>query len=278
MLKVLANQGFDAIKGLGGYIVLADGNYEIMHRTYVYAPAVEGAGLERYLLAARMLDFPNAGMLTPQNWVPRDLATYFSFNWNIQKAFYSAESLVNEIAGADVFQDVLDSIKTDINGPQIDIEKDLIAHLGTRATLISDYREPITPKSERMLFAIEVINPAAVMKTVNRAMESDPAAKKRIFGELIIWEILNEDPYETNTLQIDGPGGFGFGGLPEDEPEEDEGVGEWGIAGGRVYATALGAMTLEVYYRFRRVQEWNTNRPVARERRKGVRGKKGPRG
>ena len=31
-------------------------------------------------------------------------------------------------------------------------------------------------------------------------------------------------------------------------------VGEWGAAGGRVYATALGAMTLEVYYRFARQQ------------------------
>ncbi|HIG05485.1 MAG TPA: hypothetical protein EYQ08_07115 [Planctomycetes bacterium] len=29
-------------------------------------------------------------------------------------------------------------------------------------------------------------------------------------------------------------------------------VGEWGIAGGRVYNTAIGAMTLEVYYRFAR--------------------------
>ena len=32
-------------------------------------------------------------------------------------------------------------------------------------------------------------------------------------------------------------------------------IGEWGVAGGRVYATALGAMTLEVYYRFRRMRE-----------------------
>ena len=31
-------------------------------------------------------------------------------------------------------------------------------------------------------------------------------------------------------------------------------IGEWGIAGGRVYSTAIGAMTLEVYYRFRRIQ------------------------
>ena len=29
-------------------------------------------------------------------------------------------------------------------------------------------------------------------------------------------------------------------------------IGEWGIAGGRVYNTAIGAMTLEVYYRFAR--------------------------
>lgn len=32
-------------------------------------------------------------------------------------------------------------------------------------------------------------------------------------------------------------------------------VGEWGAAGGRVYATAINAMTLQVYYRFERVQE-----------------------
>ncbi|MEE8143564.1 MAG: hypothetical protein V3T77_10730 [Planctomycetota bacterium] len=32
-------------------------------------------------------------------------------------------------------------------------------------------------------------------------------------------------------------------------------IGEWGASGGRVYATAIGAMTLEVYYRFLRQSE-----------------------
>lgn len=32
-------------------------------------------------------------------------------------------------------------------------------------------------------------------------------------------------------------------------------IGEWGAAGGRVYSTAIGAMTLEVYYRFMRQKE-----------------------
>jgi hypothetical protein len=43
-----------------------------------------------------------------------------------------------------------------------------------------------------------------------------------------------------------------------DHPEVDgswDPIGEWGIAGGRVYSTALGAMTLEVYYRFERQRE-----------------------
>jgi len=43
-----------------------------------------------------------------------------------------------------------------------------------------------------------------------------------------------------------------------DHPEVDgswDPIGEWGIAGGRVYSTALGAMTLEVYYRFERQSE-----------------------
>jgi len=226
MLYVLAHQGFDAIQGAGGYILLADGEYEIVHRTFVYAPAVERGpddkSKEKYNLAARMLEFPNSVALAPPSWVPRDLASYVSFNWNVQKAFYSAETLVNEIAGDEVFRDVLESIKTDPNGPQIDIEKELVAFLGTRATMISDYREPITPKSERMLFAIEVNNAAAVMDTVNRAMESDPAAKKRTFGNQVIWEILNEDPHEVQTLKIDGPGGFGFEGFAADEPEEEE--------------------------------------------------------
>ncbi len=42
---------------------------------------------------------------------------------------------------------------------------------------------------------------------------------------------------------------------PLDEDGSWDPIGEWGLAGGRVYSTAIGAMTLEVYYRFTRAQE-----------------------
>ena len=60
------------------------------------------------------------------------------------------------------------------------------------------------------------------------------------------WEEWNE-AMQKSLLGTQRVGG--------DEDGSWDPIGEWGIAGGRVYATAIGAMTLEVYYRFRRAQE-----------------------
>ena len=59
MLAILQNEGFDAIQALGGFVHLATGDYEMLHRTQIYAPAVAGAP-EKYRLAARLLEFPNS--------------------------------------------------------------------------------------------------------------------------------------------------------------------------------------------------------------------------
>ncbi|MFV1967605.1 MAG: hypothetical protein ACC628_19420 [Pirellulaceae bacterium] len=225
VLKVLSNQGFKAIRGLGGGIALATGEHEILQHTFVFAPAVQraadDAGTDKYDLAARMLDFPNSTALQPESWIPRNLATYLTFNWKMRDAFWYAETLVNEFAGDEVFEDVLKSIETDPNGPQINIEKELVEHIGQRATLIADCQLPITPKSERILFALEVTNSEMVMRTINKAMESDPEARKLEYNGHVIWEMINEDPVEVEAVRIDGPG-FGFDFEEEEFVEEDQ--------------------------------------------------------
>ena len=55
----------------------------------IFAPPVaqEGAqSRDKYTLAMRMLDFPNTPNLTAEEWVPQDLATFATWNWNLQKA------------------------------------------------------------------------------------------------------------------------------------------------------------------------------------------------
>ncbi len=225
ILRVLQNQGFTAIQGLGGHISLKTAEHDIRHHTLVYAPAVKrkagDLAVTKYDLAMRMLDFPNKTELEPKAWIPRGLATHLTFNWKMKEAFWYAESLVNEFAGDEVFKDVIENIQFDPHGPQIDIKKEFTNHLGERATVISDYRLPITPKSERMLIAIEVTNPETVMRTVNKAMENDPAAKKREYDGQVIWELLNEEA-EVAEVQIEGFDSFGFDDAPVEPEEKDK--------------------------------------------------------
>jgi hypothetical protein len=62
-----------------------------------------------------------------------------------------------------------------------------------------------------------------------------------------LWKKWNED-MQAALLSTQRQGDI-------DEDGSWDPIDEWGIAGGRVYTTALGAMTLEVYYRFVRAQQ-----------------------
>jgi len=188
-LKVARTEGFDAIKGTGGIVSLMSGPYDTVSRALVYAPP-------RHRRAMRMLSFPNGGEFTPEPWVPADVATYSSFQWDMQAGFDNFGTLFDALFGEGeegVFQDVLESIRTDPNGPQLDLNKDLVAHLGKRATVLTDFQTPITPHSQRRLFAAEATNEAALAMAVERSMKNDKDVRKRQFGKFTIYEILPED-------------------------------------------------------------------------------------
>ncbi|MHB8968975.1 MAG: hypothetical protein ACYC3X_02740 [Pirellulaceae bacterium] len=215
LLKVLPNQGFDAIRGVGGHVFLATGDQEILHRTMVFAPPAQreagSTNTDRYNKAARMLDFPNTDTLQPQPWVGRDLGSYVTLNWKMIEAFEYAKTLVNELLNGkpedDLMEEIIVSLAKDKDGPQVDLRNDLVRHFAQRASIVTDCRRPITPESERLLFAIELTNPEAVQQTINKAFEADPDAVKREFEGQVIWEIVtNDEPAEVEEIQIEGAG------------------------------------------------------------------------
>ncbi len=280
VLEVLQNQGIGSIQGVGGYVDLATGGYELMHRTVVYAPPP-------YQKAMKMLVLPNSTEHTPQRWVPRDVATYVTFYFDILNAFDNFGPLFDELVGGAMFrfsadvkcegdlqqgklpdefdkefkklriplvqavkittkragrvweirnqneiyvvrkrdnllrvyeeqsgiwEEVLQSLKDE--GPQIDLREELIRHLGQRITVITDYILPITPTSERLLFAIETTDGQAVQKAINRLMQNEAGAERREFEGHIIWEMVEED----EGPEIPEPE---IGGLPSLTPDEE---------------------------------------------------------
>ena len=201
-LKILATQGFDAIQGIGGFINFsAYGSVDLLHRTMVYAPPIKGLE-DKYRLAMRMMEFPNRTDMRPQDWLPDGLATYRTFNCNLSGAFEHVGSLFDAIAGYEkAFEGVLKGMEEDAYGPQVDVRKDFIAHLGERVSLITDHELPITTECERFLFVIELINEDAFANTMKKYMDCDPNALAKDYQGKTIWEI-HEPQGEFEELDI----------------------------------------------------------------------------
>ena len=117
------------------------------------------------------------------------------------------------------------NLKTDVNGPMIDVHKEFLDHLGTRATLLSDVKLPVDVKSERLMAIIELgPAPAAdiIAKTLEKAFKQDPQAKRRVFREQTIWEITQGDELAEETeLMIEGAG-FVSTDAPKDDKKKEE--------------------------------------------------------
>lgn len=210
LVAILGRQGFDAVKGAGGLLTFSEGPHSLRHHTLVHAPPLEGRepdAVDRFDLAARMLRFPNSESMAPPAWVPRDADGWMALEWDLQTAFVSAETLVDDIVGdKGVFQDVIASLKEDPDGPQIDVEKDLVACLGSRVSLITDHVEPLGTDSERIVIAVACRDEAQVAVTIAKVMNADGDMEKITIGEHTAWQLVDRS-HAIPTLEIETPGG-----------------------------------------------------------------------
>jgi hypothetical protein len=250
-LDLFVKQGFSAVRGAGGWILIRDGDQQFTHYSWIDAPKDEAAIAaqiaaekkladegkpvdervaakpdDKYVLAARMFDFPNSTNLVPQVWVPRHTTSYISLNWQIDKAFEYAKTLVNELLnaepGEDLFEEIISGIAEDPNGPQVDLRNDLVANSRGRVTLLTDAVLPITPTSERWLLAFEISNIEAVENAIRKLMEAEPNKRRHEFEGLVIWEIVNEEEDIGIEVEIGGdPFAEDPFGETFDEPEDE---------------------------------------------------------
>lgn len=214
MLRALANQGFDVLGGVGGVVYLAEGERDLAHNTFVYL----NGPLQK---AAKILDFPNGDLLHPRSWAVPHTANYISFRWRMTEAFESIKPLVNEIAEDAVFEKMLTDIKEDKNGPQLDIRRDLIAHLGQRITIVTACDHPVNPHSHQLFAALDLTDGDAVASALNKAMGNDPSSKQLVIAGRQLWEFGQEEDEDEYTLDVEIGGGLGFGPAAIQQPKQE---------------------------------------------------------
>ena len=72
-------------------------------------------------------------------------------------------------------------------------------------TMVADYNLPITTTSERLLWAIETKDDAAVAKAVEKCVKNDPTIKRRVIAGHVVWEIVEEEDTGVPQLKVDVP-------------------------------------------------------------------------
>ncbi len=187
--------GLNSVKAIGGSFAFGVGDLDSVGKIFVLAPG-EAQGI------FKLFPMPPAN-LKPQPWVPASVASYQSFSWDLDKAWEGLNELVDQFAPG-----VLDQVQKSLsgpNGPGIDLKKDVIGPIGGRITMISDFKKPITEKSQRILAAVALDDAKAFQGTLNKVLELAKASpKKRNFQGATIYDF--ELPAEIGDASgIAGP-------------------------------------------------------------------------
>ncbi len=215
IIKLLEDQGFKAVLSAGGVIALDGKEFDLLHRGLIYAPFAANVQ-KKFAKAARILDFPNEPLSPIPGWVHPDSNTFNRLNWKMEDAFWASETLINDAFGDDIFRPMIDGIKEDEEGPQIDLEKDFFPNLDNQLILISDSTLPPAIDSDRMLMAVRITNPQAIKAAIRKAMEVEPdASKLDVIPGVEIWRMQrgeSEDDFQAELIEL--------GLEPVDEDEE----------------------------------------------------------
>lgn len=201
ILELFETQGFSAVQGVAGFIDLALDGYEVFHRTAVYAPGP-------YEKSMRMMVFPNGGDFAPPAWVPRDIASFSTFNLDTLNAFDNFGFLFDAQAGeTGAWADSLEGLEKDPNGPRLNLRSELMANLENRVLLLGEYQLPITTTSERVLIAVAAKDEAKVAAAVAKFYSRDRDVKQREYQGRVIWEnVPPEKPKDSERVTLGAPG------------------------------------------------------------------------
>jgi hypothetical protein len=215
VFTILKQQGFDAIRGIGGTVSVKTEAQESVYRTFIYAP-------KPHRLAMKMLNFPDNTNFAPPAWMPSDLARCTMLYIDPMAIFDNFGVLFDALMSPGeegMWKDILHGLRTDPHGPRIDVREELAVNLGNRILGMSRYEKPITVKSESVVVAVELKagREAAMLAGLEKLFGRDPEMMATQHKTYKIWHrkpidaggFIPEgwddyDPFNPNPFKDDG--------------------------------------------------------------------------
>lgn len=215
ILKLLTDQGFGAVRCVMGNLDFASDQHDMIHNGFIK--------LEQPIEEpVKILTFPNVDAFDVPAWLSTGSAAVTAFSWNLQEAFPRFKYLVDGYVNSPgTFDSMIDGIKTDIQGPQIDIVKEVLPLLSSQFFIVTEVTEPITPDSKRSLVAVKLNDPDdKFAEIVDRYGSNEPQGQPLDVPDTKyrIWSFLNET--DDVEVELDFAAGTKKSTPPKEESKE----------------------------------------------------------
>jgi len=175
-LRLLQQEGFGALQGVGGAAVLATTTDEISGRMYVHAPGP-------YRGAMRLLNFPDVDASEPPTFVPDNAAGFLTLSVDWRKTFETLGDLFDRHIGGrpGVFEAVIRATRDARDGPRVDLRRDVIGRLDNGLWIVSLRQGNDQPLN--WLHAVRVRGEKPFAKAIHKLCANDTAVRSLRFGE-----------------------------------------------------------------------------------------------
>ena len=157
-LALLPVLGLDGFEALGGSITFAAEDFDMITHLHVKLSEPRTGVIE--MLAMKADD------TTPEKWVPGDVASYTTLNWDADKTYNKLEELYDSFRGEGALSA---AVKNNISDQiDVDFEEEILANFGGRMTYVTWYERPARIGSEAALIGIRLKDPKAFAPTMEK--------------------------------------------------------------------------------------------------------------
>ena len=190
--RFFASRASRRSKASAGFVNFSVDQYEMLHRTFIYAPGNKTGG-ERFTLAARMLEFPNGGNFTPPDWVPRDVASYMRGQPEHEERLRKFQDAgqrdrrrrsVRRRAGVDSHRRKWPADRHPQGSDRLPGQP--------RSRSSPTCNCPSRPRASGCWSAVDTTDEKHLAEVIKKWMETDPDTRRREINGHVVWEIVDE--------------------------------------------------------------------------------------
>jgi len=195
-LALLPVLGLDGLKGVGGSVTFATGEFDDVFHTHLLLESPRGGVLE-------MVAF-GSGDVTPEPWIPADAASYFTLHWKLQDTFNSGAKLYNSLMSEGALQQ---EVKVRISANLgVDFETEVLPALDGRLTLASWIEKPVRLNSQVTAIGIKLKDADAFRPTFDKVIEKfQDRLEKQSFGGTAYYLIQPQQPNRPAPAPNEAP-------------------------------------------------------------------------